>query len=843
MDKSRQGQKQTYINFLINNFKFTESLKFIFFAKGYFSSAFVLLLCLSFSARGQQHQASLPMVENVQAQPLLHQALKVSEALSFVGSALPARDINRLEALSRRPYTRQTVREVQEILDPYCLALVEINSESRVKVEPGPAQKTLIQEGWTTFLVKVHNQADVTAKLKVESPNAEPLLKREGLSPGQIENRFLEISIYRNSPLQPNLSGLELEYAVIHLYTRDKGKRMAEIGFNVGQGTQDLGFRNTTNILFDIQPAVKVVFDVKDENGLPVMGSFIISDDIERFSRSELIDPSHPWRFPWRDWEDSDASGPVREDATLGVKKLRGIYPLPAKRLAELDRFPDFFFQPQIYRRGGEYVYLPPGTYKVIYGRGPEYYTRQKELVVPETADSLVVRFRLKRWIHMARQGWYSGDHHIHVAGCAHYRHPWKGVDPEHIFRQIQGEDLNVGFALNWAEGWYHQKQHFNGQQVHPISNGHNILRYDVETARFPSNQGGHLGLLNLQEDDYPGTTKIEEWPSWTLPVLKWAQQQGGITGYVHSGWGLAPQDRNHRNYVREAYGRGLPNYEPTRMDGIGANEFVVTVTHGAVDFFGLGNTPIPNELNMWYHALNSGFRPRISGETDFPCITDERVGAVRTYARLDNGLDFADYIQAVKKGRSYVSDGFSHLIDFKVNDQTLGGENSELSVAANAMLDIGVKAAAFLAESQDKKGAFIASREPNEQPFWHIERAREDTTRKVPVELIVNGQAVDRQLVTADGSWQDLEFTYQIERSSWIAIRIYGSAHTNPIFVLADEKPIRMAKSARWLRDAVDQCWKMKKSKIRENELTAAREAYDHARKVYDRIIQEAKI
>ena len=102
-------------------------------------------------------------------------------------------------------------------------------------------------------------------------------------------------------------------------------------------------------------------------------------------------------------------------------------------------------------------------------------------------------------------------------------------------------------------------------------------------------------------------------------------------------------------------------------MDGIGANEYVVTVTHNVIDFYSAGDTPAPMELNMWYHTLNSGFRTRISGETDFPCISDERVGRARIYAKLDK-LDFAGYMEAIKKGKSYVSDGYSHLIDFSIN-------------------------------------------------------------------------------------------------------------------------------------------------------------------------------
>lgn len=813
-----------------------------------------LLLLFSLKVCGQHHHetahAQPESVVDIEAQPFLAQAFRVGEALTAIGSALPAAAINQLQALKRLRYDQKTVRKVQEILDPYCLATIEINPESRVKVTQGLAQPTLMQEGWTTFLVKVHNQAHITAALQSESPNAQPVFHKSGrasrvkeenkLTLGQIDNRFLEISFYRERPLQFQLSGLGLEYAVIQFYTREKGKREAKIGFNVGQGTQDIGFRNAIDILFDIKPAIKIIFDVKDENNSPTTASFIITDGIERFGQSK-IRTSHPGRYPWRDWEEP-GDNKFFDTTVIQVNKLRGIYPLPGRRVAARDEFPDFFFQPQVYRADGEFVYLPPGKYQIIFGRGPEYQEQQMEIVVPENKDSIRVNFRLKRWVHMAALGWYSADHHIHAGGCAHYESPEEGVRPEQLFRQIQGEDLNLGIGLNWGPSWYNQKQYFTGTD-HPLSDKQNILHYDVEVSDFPSAHAGHLGLLNLKEDDFPNTNKIEEWPSWTLPVLRWAKQQGGVTGYVHSGWGLAPIGRDHIRYLQEGYTNELPNYVTPRMDGIGANEYIVTVTYGVVDFYGLGNTPIPNELNMWYHTLNCGFRVRIAGETDFPCITDQKVGLSRTYAKLDSGLNFSAYMKAIKSGRSYVSDGFSHLIDFTVNGVSLGKEESEseLSVPANTTLNVAIKSAAFLTEIQDETGAFISSRAPNQQPYWNIERAREGSSRKVPVELIVNGRSVEKQEITANGNWNNLKFNYKIEKSSWLAIRIYGSSHTNPIFVIVDKKPIMDKKSAVWCRDAVDQCWKMKNERIRKEDLGVAKEAYDQARKVYEKIIQKA--
>ena len=71
-------------------------------------------------------------------------------------------------------------------------------------------------------------------------------------------------------------------------------------------------------------------------------------------------------------------------------------------------------------------------------------------------------------------------------------------------------------------------------------------MRYDVEVSGFPSSHAGHIVLLRLKEDDYPGTTKIEEWPSWSLPVFNWAKSQGAVAGYAHSGWGLEPLNQQN---------------------------------------------------------------------------------------------------------------------------------------------------------------------------------------------------------------------------------------------------------------------------------------------------------
>ena len=136
-----------------------------------------------------------------------------------------------------------------------------------------------------------------------------------------------------------------------------------------------------------------------------------------------------------------------------------------------------------------------------------------------------------------------------------------------------------------------------------------------------------------------------------------------------------------------------------------------------------------------------------------------------------------------------------------------------------------------------------LRDRRYSERPFWHIERARIGNTREVAVEIVVDGKPVARKNIVADGQVRDLEFDVPVERSSWIAARILPSSHTNPVFVMVNGKPMRpLRASAEWCLAAVNQCWTQKAPKISGRELPDARQAYDHAREVYRKLIAESE-
>jgi hypothetical protein len=191
------------------------------------------------------HAAELELVRGVAAQPLKAQVKRVVEALSYLGEPLTAEQQTQFDTALKEMDDAKATAAIQAMLDPLCLAGVNINPESRVKVAHGAAAASLNEQGWRVFLVKVHNEAGVTSPLGVQSPNAAPVYARSSnaaapdlrVKPEDVPNRWIDLQSFDSQPLNKTLSGLELEYRVIQIYSRDRGKREATLKFDVGQGT------------------------------------------------------------------------------------------------------------------------------------------------------------------------------------------------------------------------------------------------------------------------------------------------------------------------------------------------------------------------------------------------------------------------------------------------------------------------------------------------------------------------------------------------------------------------------------------------------------------------------
>jgi hypothetical protein len=791
----------------------------------------------------------------VDGQPLAANVARVVEALELLGAPLPAGLQRELAQAGRA----RDAAKLQQLLDPQVLLFVHINPEARVKVARGAAAAGLQQAGYVPVLVKVANESGGTQQLRIASPQAGPVYAgmsrlsgermqqahlRENENVARRTDRFLEVEMFTSAPMAAHLSGLEAEYAIALIHSTEAGRREATLTFDIGQGTQDLGFRAEVPVLFNVTSAVAVKLSVLDHDGTPTTGRF------------QFVD------------------------------RHGHVFPPQAKRLA-----PDLFFQKHIYRAHGETVLLPPGEFKMYYGRGPEYRWIERVVTIPTRAREAAVAVKLERWVNPASRGLYSGDHHIHASGCAHYTSPTEGVDPADMFRQVKGEALNVGSVLTWGPGFDHQQQFFSAK-VDARSEPLTLIKYDIEVSGFGSQALGHVCLLNLKEQIYPGATLSKGWPTWTLPVLRWTKQQGGVGGYAHSGSGLqidpaaatkrmieqldankdgrldagetargllphafAETDSDRDGSLsdvelRASHNRAddqLPNLAIPELNSVGAQEIFVTAAHGVCDFISAMDTDRIREWNAWYHLMNCGFPVKASGETDFPCMSGTRVGQGRSYIYLgkQTRVDYAKWCEGIARGRSYVSDGYAHAFDFAVDGKSAGdqvelGGSGKVSVRATVT---------FSPETplEPIYGGVIPVGGPRHvgdtvimRPKLALDPVYQRGERVV--ELIVNGKVAASRTVRADGREHAIEFEVPVERSSWIAIRQFPQLHTNPVNVIVAGKPIRASKeSAQWALGCIDQLWRVRGERIAAHERVEARKAYDEARAIYRRIAEES--
>ena len=851
--------------------------------KGRIQSIWNLLLVLGMyllSSIGVVSHAAGPMVEDVPKQPLVVHVNRLMQALEFTGRSLSEADRDRIRAAAGLP-DANAARTIQDVLDHHALVVIDIDPNRKLTVSPASStSETLTKNGWTTFLVKVVNRAGATEPVDVDSPEAampydftrmqversvyedqftDVMLEKHfhiGTTwgtwgggypykePPQPENpfekswpphgdistvatkdRWAAVSLFQEHPLKKELSGLKLEYLILQVYSRNEGQQSMTMSFNIGDvrssGTGSVpyipgnpGFRGETQLSFDVQAPVPVVVQVRDEDGGPTAARFEVRDSLGR------------------------------------------VYPHRSKRYA-----PDLFFQNHIYRYDGEAIELPPGEFTFNVARGPHYLKQQRTVKV-EAGTQPVEEFRLKRWINPQARGWTSNDKHVHTAGCLHYNDPAYGIEPKDMLRHAVGEDLDIADVMIWGPNFYYQKEKYFTGKADPVSTDKNVVTHNLEISQFPSSAGGHTSGHGIREIDYPGAKRMLEWPSYTLPILKWIQSQGGLSSFTHAGFGLDVQSEE------------LPNYLTPPMDSIGANEFIMTVAHGATDWIGVGNTNYISELNIWYHTLNAGFRTLIGGETDWPCINGDSIGRGRSYVPTGTGpVSYTKSLEVIDGGNFYVSDGRSHIMDLKV-DGTIPSrvKGDEVKLAAPGTVKVTAQVAAYLPEEPEtveilgepypmETQATIYKPMPEPKtvriseipitgvswrniPWWHLERARIGDTREVLLEVVVNGQPVADQQIWADGKLQEVAFDIPIEQSSWVALRVLGASHTNPAWVLVDGMPVRASRaSAEWNIRALAQAFEVKRQGWRAEDYKEAKAAYEYAYEVFAKRLTETKV
>lgn len=170
-----------------------------------------------------------------------------AESAETVASAAKRFDAPFGPELSEKLAAARGSKAVWEAVRPHTLLEVELNPEMRVKVAAGPAEADLVVGRPRAFFLRVDNACGATARLDITPAD---LAAAERGRPD-----WLEVEIVDAEGCSDRLSGAAVEYKLLLCTANRPGRQEVRFGLDAGQGTQDLGFRGVTDILFHVRPA------------------------------------------------------------------------------------------------------------------------------------------------------------------------------------------------------------------------------------------------------------------------------------------------------------------------------------------------------------------------------------------------------------------------------------------------------------------------------------------------------------------------------------------------------------------------------------------------------------
>src|SRR5262245_20501661 len=313
---------------------------------------------------------------------------------------------------------------------------------------------------------------------------------------------------------------------------------------------------------------------------------------------------------------------------------------------------------------------------------------------------------------------------------------------------QCEGEDLNVcNFMVANSDGDGAFDRSFFRGRPDPPAKPRTILYWN---EKYRSTIWGHLTLVNLKQvvepifTGFKDTTNPFDTPT-NGDTADRTHQQGGFVSYTHSA-----QNANDP-YLGAYTGKGLP----------------VDAALGKIDSMDLNNS-YPGCIPLWYRLLNCGFKLPASAGTDcfLNKVASRLPGSDRVYVRFDGEFSYAKWIEALRGGHSYVTNG--PIVEIIVAGQHRQGET--LRMTGPGKTKIVAKA------------------------WWHL------PLRKV--EIVQDGKVLAAKEFKPDEKPADVwEHELTVERSGWVAVRTSGPAnadnpggdafaHTSPVYIDVPGKP-----------------------------------------------------
>lgn len=396
----------------------------------------------------------------------------------------------------------------------------------------------------------------------------------------------------------------------------------------------------------------------------------------------------------------------------------------------------------------------PAGKIRISIRRGMEYLPIDQELEL-EAGRTLRRTFALQRWTHMEREGWHSGDTHIHM------------LDPPSALFEMRAEDLRVGNILVLEHmGKTYSAEHFRGE-LDPISDPRHLVYYNQE---YRNQTLGHVSFLNLKKLVEPISTGGLAVPETTVYRYSYLRpSRKGFPRHGQDGW----PDTLVLDAMRETHRQGgLVNWAHLRPAQL---EFPIDMVFGEIDTADiLTHTRLPQTLKLWYHLLNCGFRLPATAGTD-RIGPEEPVGHQRVYVKLDGPLTYPAWMEGLRRGRSFVTNG--PMVSLSVDGR---GPGETLTLGKPKVLGIEARAHSL-------------------RPFERLE-------------IVVNGKVAASVPARDQGRRAELSLDYAADRSLWIAARCMGgspeetSIWTHPLFAHAN--PVHVDYPGRELAEAESGCY-----------------------------------
>ena len=311
---------------------------------------------------------------------------------------------------------------------------------------------------------------------------------------------------------------------------------------------------------------------------------------------------------------------------------------------------------------GSATIEIPPGEYRYLLERGPEYRRVGGHLILAAGEQRQIVR-TLTRAIQLREFGWYSADLHIHRP-------------PEQIKLLMRSSDLDIGPVITW---WNKTNRLGADRVVDPVWVPFDKHRYYSITAGEDERNGGALMYYGMPQS-IDITTAESESPSpldfvriakqqtpdvwidiekpfwWDVPIWLASEQVHSIgLANNHMCWG--------RMFEDEAWGKPR---DALRLPAP------------------LGNGHWTQEI--YYHILNSGIRiPPSAGSASG--VLPSPVGYNRVYVFVAQPFEPDAWWNGLRAGRCFVTNG--PLLNCRANGQLPGSELSSDEATMNVELDI----------------------------------------------------------------------------------------------------------------------------------------------------------